>query len=194
MTNSLNINTVPNNKSKFSDIKPLQDNNNWVEVKTVPKNNSQFNNIKSYEDKSILGKDDFLKILVTQLANQDPSSPLQDKDFIAQMATFSSLEQMTNLNIAFGKFANSQINQYTAAIGKEISWTPNGATSPVTGVVTGVSSQDGNYFYLVGKEKVPSYLVTEIKEVTPGPPEPPEVTPEPPEVKPEPHEVTPESK
>ncbi|MFK9090541.1 flagellar hook assembly protein FlgD [Bacillus salipaludis] len=140
---------------------------NWVDVTTVSNNNSIFNNTKTHEDKSILGKDDFLRILVTQLAHQDPSSPLQDKDFIAQMATFSSLEQMTNLNTAFGKFARSQINQYTAAIGKEISWIPDGAKSPVTGVVNGVSSQDGNYFYLVGDTKVPSYQVTEIKEVTP---------------------------
>lgn len=138
-----------------------------MDITNVPNSNSPFNNIKPFEEKSILGKDDFLRILVTQLAHQDPSNPLQDKDFIAQMATFSSLEQMTNLNIAFGKFATSQINQYTAAIGKQISWTPAGATSPVTGVVTGVSSQDGNYFYLVGNEKIPSYLVTEIKEVTP---------------------------
>jgi len=141
--------------------------NNWVDVTTVSNNNSVFNNTKTHEEKSILGKDDFLRILITQLAHQDPSSPLQDKDFIAQMATFSSLEQITNLNSSFGKFARGQINQYTAAIGKEISWTPEGETSPVTGVVTGVSSQDGNYFYLVGNKKVPSYLVTEIKEVTP---------------------------
>ena len=40
----------------------------------------------------ILGKDDFLKILMTQLQNQDPLNPMQDKDFIAQMATFSTLE------------------------------------------------------------------------------------------------------
>ncbi len=138
-----------------------------MDITNVPNSNSTFNNVKPFEQKSILGKDDFLRILVTQLANQDPSSPLQDKDFIAQMATFSSLEQMTNLNTAFGKFAKSQINQYTAAIGKEISWTPAGAKSPVTGVVNGVSSQDGNYFYLVGNEKVPISQVTEIKEVKP---------------------------
>jgi flagellar basal-body rod modification protein FlgD len=140
---------------------------NYVDITNVPNSNSTFNNIKPFEAKSILGKDDFLRILVTQLAHQDPSSPLQDKDFIAQMATFSSLEQMTNLNTAFGKFAKSEINQYTASIGKEISWTPAGATSPTTGVVNGVSTQDGNYFYLVGNEKVPIGQVTEIKEVTP---------------------------
>lgn len=138
---------------------------NWVDVTTVSKNNSIYNNVKPYEEKSVLGKDDFLRILTTQLAHQDPSSPLQDKDFIAQMATFSSLEQMTNLNKAFDKFAGSQMSQYAAVIGKEVSWTPDDATASKTGVVTGVSSQDGNYFYIVGNEKVPMENVTEIKQV-----------------------------
>ncbi|MDQ1146319.1 flagellar basal-body rod modification protein FlgD [Bacillus sp. SORGH_AS 510] len=139
---------------------------NWVDVTNVTKNNSIYNNVKPFEQKSVLGKDDFLKILTTQLAHQDPSSPLQDKDFIAQMATFSSLEQMTNLNKAFDKFAGNQMSQYAAVIGKEISWIPEGNVEPITGVVQGISNQDGNYFYLVGDEKVPMSLVNEIKEVT----------------------------
>lgn len=47
---------------------------------------------------SSLGKDEFLKILMTQVQNQDPLNPIDDKEFISQMATFSSLEQMMNLN------------------------------------------------------------------------------------------------
>ncbi|MDQ0199587.1 flagellar hook assembly protein FlgD [Neobacillus ginsengisoli] len=140
---------------------------NWVDVNNVSANNSTYKNSKTSVQKNILGKDDFLRILTTQLSHQDPSSPLQDKDFIAQMATFSSLEQMTNLNNSFDKFANLQMSQYAGSIGKEISWTPEGAISPETGVVNGVSSQDGNYFYMVGDDKVPMEQVTEIKQTTP---------------------------
>ncbi len=53
-----------------------------------------------------MDKDDFLKILITQLTTQDPSAPMQDKDFIAQMAQFSSLEQMTNMANSFGKVSS----------------------------------------------------------------------------------------
>ncbi|MEL7632495.1 MULTISPECIES: flagellar hook assembly protein FlgD [Sporomusa] len=67
-----------------------------------------------------LGKDDFLKLLITQLRYQDPMEPMEDKDFIAQMAQFTSLEQMKNLNTSM------QMNQASGLIGKVVSWAQGG--------------------------------------------------------------------
>lgn len=74
----------------------------------------------------VLGKDAFLKILFTQLQNQDPLSPMDDKEFIGQMATFSSLEQLTQMNQTMEKWVEkaSQANMiaYSEFVGKEVTW------------------------------------------------------------------------
>lgn len=54
-----------------------------------------------------LDKDDFLKILITQLQNQDPTKPMEDREFIAQMAQFSSLEQMNNMSRQFTELSSA---------------------------------------------------------------------------------------
>ncbi len=59
------------------------------------------NNIASVGS-SNLGKDDFLNLLVTQLRYQDPLEPMKDSDFVAQLAQFSSLEQLSNINTLLG--------------------------------------------------------------------------------------------
>lgn len=86
----------------------------------LPQNNGKLTG------KSELGKNDFLKILVTQLQNQDPTKPMEDKDFIAQMAQFSSLEQMTNIATEMSKLTavtqQSQLVQFNSFIGKTITW------------------------------------------------------------------------
>ncbi|RPF55991.1 flagellar hook assembly protein FlgD [Aquisalibacillus elongatus] len=73
-----------------------------------------------------LGKDDFLKILMTQLTNQDPMDPMKDQDFVAQMATFSQLEQTTNMAQNFEKLFNEQSHstflQYSNLIGNQVSY------------------------------------------------------------------------
>ena len=88
--------------------------------------------------KQNMDKDDFLKILITQLTTQDPSQPLQDKDFIAQMAQFSSLEQMTNMATSFGKVSSvMSASQAVSTIGKNVEIEVGGQT--VKGLVSAVT-------------------------------------------------------
>ena len=71
-----------------------------------------------------LGREAFLDLLITQLSNQDPLSPLQDHEFVAQLATFSSLEQLEGINhgIQSSLLMNQSVNNSLATnlIGKEI--------------------------------------------------------------------------
>jgi len=86
-----------------------------------------------------MGKDDFMQILITQLSHQDPTNPMKDKEFIAQMAQFSSLEQMTNMSKQFSKLSGVlQSDQALSMLGKNVT-VMDSAGNQVTGKVQAVS-------------------------------------------------------
>jgi flagellar basal-body rod modification protein FlgD len=72
------------------------------------------------EIKKELGKDDFLKLLITQMTHQDPLEPLKNEEFIAQMAQFSSLEQMTNISSGIDNLQQFQMVGAVGLIGKDV--------------------------------------------------------------------------
>lgn len=68
-----------------------------------------------------LGKEDFLNLLMTQLRNQDPLNVQEDREFIAQLAQFSTLEQTTNLGVAMENLAGfQQMSQAANLIDREV--------------------------------------------------------------------------
>src|SRR6056297_637361 len=76
---------------------------------------------KSEEARDELGKDSFLNLLTTQLKNQNPLKPMDNTKFISQMAQFSSLEQMNNMNSSLSQFIKSQsVSQGASLIGKTV--------------------------------------------------------------------------
>jgi len=94
-----------------------------------------------------LGKDDFLQLLVTQLQHQDPLAPMEDKEFISQMAQFTSLEQMKNMNNAV------QITQATSYIGKQVTWADSQGTEQ-TGIVTAIRIVNSEPKVMIGEESI----------------------------------------
>jgi len=110
-----------------------------------------------------LGKDQFLKLFVAQLQHQDPMNPMQDGEFMGQMASFSTLEQVTNLaNANEAIAANLQLSQSVGLIGRTVTWTDE-ADEAHTGVVEKVSQKDGKPVLTIsGTEGVDPTTITQI--------------------------------
>jgi flagellar basal-body rod modification protein FlgD len=100
-----------------------------------------------------LGKDAFLQLLITQMKYQDPLNPMDDRDFLGQMAQFTALEQMQNLNATFAK------SQAYAMIGKTVEamyrHPVTGEFEEVYGFVDAVTSKNGEVYLLVNGKEIP---------------------------------------
>lgn len=101
---------------------------------------------------SQLSKDAFLQLLVTELKYQNPLNPTDDKEFLAQMAQFSSLEQMQNMT------ASMNIQQANNLIGKTVTATLIGETAgsdrAITGVVEATKIKFGKAYVVVNGNDV----------------------------------------
>lgn len=115
------------------------------------------------EVKTQLGKDDFLKLLVTQLQYQDPLEPMDNTEFIAQTAQFTALEQMQNLNqtmtnaqafgtIGKGVFMNTKDEQ-------------TGQYEMIYGIVQSVEIVNGKPYLNLGDKSAPYEDITKVQDV-----------------------------
>ncbi|WAA10718.1 flagellar hook capping FlgD N-terminal domain-containing protein [Fervidibacillus albus] len=122
-----------------------------------------------------IGKDTFLKLFMAQLQNQDPLNPLEDKDFIEQMATFTSVEQLMDMNEALESILQAeQENQqigYLQLVGKDVLWhkisySEDGdlIIDEGTGNITSIYfAEDGPLFYLEDGTELAAANITEIQ-------------------------------
>jgi flagellar basal-body rod modification protein FlgD len=123
---------------------------------------------KSTKQQSQVDKDLFLQILTTQLRNQVPTQPMEDLEMIAQMAQFSTLEQISNLNQAFNQFIDSQqvdISRYSTMMNKEVTWTDDVTGKQESGVVKGIIKKDDQFYYQVNDEEIPVGNIISAKEI-----------------------------
>lgn len=124
---------------------------------------------------STLGKDAFLKILVTQMKNQNPLEPLKDTEFIGQMAQFSSLEQLTNLNTTMNTFVTGQgsasLTDHANLIGNKVFWERevNGQKESGEGIVKAISMKNGELTVELEGDgpKLPINTIQRIEKYTP---------------------------
>jgi flagellar basal-body rod modification protein FlgD len=109
-----------------------------------------------------MGKDDFMQLLITQLKNQDPMKPMEDKEFITQMAQFSSLESMEKLTEQMEELTGSQmLVQAATLIGKSVTAKlENGDV--VTGTISQVKMISGQPTAVVNGREIDTSLINTI--------------------------------
>jgi flagellar basal-body rod modification protein FlgD len=120
---------------------------------TEPAEETQYStSSSSSSDPRALGKDDFLKLLVAQLQNQDPLDPMDNAEFMSQTAQFSMLEELQNQSALFEDMAFSQkLTQAADMIGMRAQ-----IYDPVTGElttspITGLTIQDGDVYFIINE-------------------------------------------
>ena len=112
---------------------------------------------------------DYMKLLVTQLQNQNPLEPLDNNEMAAQLAQFSELEQLENMNASFSRVLDSVQQSYASSlIGKDVSFevrAADGGLETKTGEVEEVIMEDdGDVTLVVDGQNVRLADVTAIRE------------------------------
>jgi flagellar basal-body rod modification protein FlgD len=120
----------------------------------------------------------FLNLLVSQLRNQDPLSPLGGTEFVGQLAQFSSLEQAQALNVQIAQLVSLQqalagiqtFSQSAALVGRTVEYTDPATDETRTGFVSGVRVEDGEIVLDIDGAHIP---ISNVTAVLAGPASPP---------------------
>lgn len=145
------LNTMQSAQDKFKTQMQVDGFNSKLEDKKISNKMSQ--------------KDEFLRILVTQLKNQNPLEPIKDKEFIAQMAQLSSVEKLEQLNSNMTKIGDATNNtSLFNLIGKKVSFINNRGQED-TGIVDGINLKKGKGFISVNGKEMNLENITKIQQL-----------------------------
>lgn len=101
-----------------------------------------------------LGKQEFLKLLIAQIRNQDPMNPMEDREFVTQLAQFSSLEALDSISKQLDGLARAQtVVQAAALVGKRVEARLADGTT-VSGTVTEVRLVQGSAHVVVDNQVI----------------------------------------
>jgi flagellar basal-body rod modification protein FlgD len=110
-----------------------------------------------------LDRNAFMNLMIVQLQNQDPLKPLEDKEFLAQLAQFSSLEQMQQVSSKMDVVAaGMQIGNVISLVGHTITAQSPTEDESISGVVSGVVYEDGMAQLTVGNHVINPLWITKI--------------------------------
>lgn len=137
--------------------------------------NYSSNQVSTKKDNQ-LGKDDFLKLMMAQMQNQDPLSPMDNKDMVAQMAQFTSVEQLVNISEKLTAMSQSLGNN-SGLIGRVVSWLDSTKTgnydintgqSEVTqvyqsGLVDSIIVRSGVHYVKVGDKEIEISKIEQVE-------------------------------
>lgn len=111
----------------------------------------------------LLNKDMFLDLLVKELTYQDPMEPMNSRDFITQLAQFSSLKQLNNLDSKITEALKIQmLHQGAQMIGYIVEGVDPLTEEKVNGEVKQVYLKEGTVYLMVGDKKIPLSSITNI--------------------------------
>lgn len=103
-----------------------------------------------------LGKEDFLQLLLAQIKNQDPLAVMKDTEFIAQLAQFSTLEEMKNLSSSSASILQfSQLTQSASLIGHQVYIRDAQTGEVITGTVSAIRLEQGIPYLVVNNQLYP---------------------------------------
>jgi flagellar basal-body rod modification protein FlgD len=140
-------------------------NQNFISNNIWPNYASENTSVAKQKGDQSLGKDDFLKILIAQLKHQDPMEPLDDKAFIAQMAQFSSVEQIQQMTNEL-KLMRQTMGISSDLIGKMVSWEKqsliDGKSYLELGMVDSIVLNGGLQYVSIQGKQIPIDKLIEI--------------------------------